>query len=107
MTDLKEKMSAYRKGLSGLPPEYVGLHMSYALQTMPEMLETCGLRKLMTETVTDGWIDSMRVLRVVCEDSKGRLRDVRWSDDNGGSWFERLGSGGQALLFIVGRPGRF
>ena len=102
--DLRRSMKIYRKDLIPLPTRYIELHREAAEATLTELTQRFGLRVLTTEMVSDGWFDGMKVLRVIAEDRAGKLRDVRWSDANGGSWFEQRE--GQSLLWVPDdRPG--
>lgn len=104
--ELRNKMKMYRLGTIALPQEYIDLHQLSARIGKNELTQRLGVRVLAEEMVTDGWIDGMQVLRYICEDFNGKLRDIRWSDANGGSWFEKLASGGQTLLFSpTDKPG--
>jgi len=104
---IKNQMVLYRLGAIPLPKEYIELHQFSARISLPKMAEVHGLRVLHTEMVKDGWCDGMQVLRAICEDMNGVLRDIRWSDANGGSWFEKTASGGQAIVSYTpeDRPG--
>lgn len=106
--ELHSQMRMWRLGLGfSLPEAYVKLHRSVAEINAQEFAASLECRIIAREEVKDGWFDVMKVLRLVCEDSTGQLRDFRWSDANGGSWFERYPSGGQGLVRVVGEPGRF
>lgn len=104
---LKSAMNMWRNGFGPLPTEYITTHRRAAESSIPEMLAKLGFdRVIFTEMVSDGWGDGMRTLRVVCEDRLDALHDMRWSDANGGSWFKKCPSGGQALEFTpADRPG--
>jgi hypothetical protein len=104
---LKIEMKNWRAGFRDLPKEYIELHQFSARISLPKMAEAHGLRVLHTEMVSDGWFDGMKVLRAITEDRNGVLRDIRWSDANGGSWFEKSASGGQSLVNFIpdDRPG--
>ena len=103
---LRADMAAYRTG-EALPMEYRTLHERVARHQLQWFAKEQKVRVIATEMIHDGWVDGMQVLRVVAEDRVGILRDYRWSDANGGSWFEQLPSGGQRLVHKVGSPGRF
>jgi len=109
MSTLKQQMKMYRLGFTGLPREYISVHETAARDSLDEMMKKTNLtRCLTTEMTSDGWCDGMKVLRAVCEDARGNLHDMRWSDSNGGSWFEKFESGGAGLAFIpTNRPGYF
>lgn len=103
--EIKAQMRLFRMDMAPLPAAYIDLHQFSARISLPKLAEAEGFRVLHTEMTSDGWCDGMKVLRAVCEDKSGKLRDIRWSDSNGGSWFEKLESG-QALLNIPDdRPG--
>lgn len=106
-TAIKSAMNLWRLGITPMPPEYITIHREAAEKSLPKMAAMHGLRVLHTEMVSDGWYDGMRVLRAVCEDQTGKFHDMRWSDSNGGSWFEKFQSGGQALVEFTpdDRPG--
>lgn len=108
MKGLKEQMRRWRLGLEAtIPQEYIDLHREAAEKSLPSLCVSHGLRPIATEMVSDGWMDGMTCLRAICEDRLGKLHDMRWSDANGGSWFEKHPSGGAGLVWIPdARPGR-
>lgn len=106
MDALKRDMRLYRMGLAPLPQSYIALHHDAAYASISVLCLKLGLRVIATEMVNDGWMDGMRVVRAICEDRNGDLRDMRWSDSSGGAWYERKKSGGQSIAFIPdNRPG--
>lgn len=100
MSNLKQQMNYYRAGFAPLPVDYIKLHETAARDSLADLCDKHGLRTLATEMTSDGWCDGMRVLRAVCEDRCGKFHDMRWSDSNGGSWFEKYPSGGAGLVWI-------
>jgi hypothetical protein len=103
---IKTEMNKYRMGMRNLPNEYIDIHQMSARIDTSHLLQATGMRKLAEEMISDGWIDGMKVLRLICEDRRGQIHDIRWSDANGGSWFEKLPSGGQVLVLEpLDKPG--
>ncbi len=94
---VKQLMNLYRMGEIALPREYVAAHYQAALASLADITDM-GYRILFQELVDDGWMDGMQVLRLVVEDKQNKLKDIRYSDDNGGSWFEKYPGGGQGLI---------
>jgi len=104
---VRRQMNQYRLGMIRLPNDYIYLHEQAARASLSDMIKKLGLKRCITTLIeNDGWMDGMKIVRAICEDNLGNLRDMRWSDANGGSWFERSASGGQCLAFVPkDRPG--
>ena len=105
---LKQQMRRFRAGLAPIPLSYVMLHHDAAVTDLPRFLAA---RELFLNEVTlerDGWGDGMLVLQAeTIDDRTGKTRIFRWSDANGGSWFERHAHAGQSLVEISpAAPGR-
>ena len=112
ISKIKTDLSAWRAGFAPFPQEYVTLHLDAAKADLDRLLAGQAARLVATQVVGDGWLDGFKVLRVVAEDRSGStasagaavaedrngFRDFRWSDSNGGSWFEKQPSGGSSLI---------
>lgn len=108
--DLKRRMKLWRMGECPLPQEYVMMHKAAALADMPRFLASLNLSCAGTRMVSDGWMDGMRVVEVAgLADpwNGGGTRIFRWSDANGGSWFERLSAGSGLVEVAPNAPGHF
>jgi hypothetical protein len=104
--EVKKGMRFFRMGGS-LPQSYVELHKQYALADVDRLLQKYDLTLIKSEMVNDGWMDGMKVLRLIVEQKNKGFKEIRWSDCNGGCWFEKTPSGGQSLMEIPeNQPGR-
>jgi len=101
---LKQQMNEWRAGLGPLPADYIAMHEAAARHDLPRFLGKLGLVRVRTLMVSDGWCDGMKVLQVEADDA-GTLRTFRWSDSNGGSWFEKR-AGLSLVELAPNAPGR-
>ena len=99
---LAQAMRMWRNGWAPLPQLYVDLHEAAARRQLDGCLKRHELELVETRMVRDGWADGMRVLEVEALDFFNRTQLIRWSDSNGGSWFEQTKGGGWSLLEHVG-----
>ncbi len=104
--NVSDLMKLYRSGFIGVPQEYIALHEIAATDNIGEITKR-GFTIIDKRIVNDGWGDSMKVLEVDAINITGAEKTFRWSDSNGGSWFERSKNCGGQSLFCVpeNRPG--
>ena len=96
---MRADMRLYRLGVAPLPEQYIVMHEWAARLDVSRLLDSMNRRLIEMRLVKDGCLDGMRVLRVICEDMDTmQLHDVRWSDANGGSWFEHMSGSRQLLI---------
>ncbi len=106
---LKIQMRGWREGICEIPQAYIAMHWVAALEDCDRFLTKMKLIQVRVTLVRDGWMDGMRVMEVAAIASfepGQKLRVFRWSDANGGSWFEK--AAGQSLVEVApNAPGRF
>lgn len=95
---IQKAMRSYRLGFGPLPKSYVEWHRERAEATL-EAMKAEGLRVHSTEMRSDGWLDSMRTLRVVAEKA-GKLLDLQWHDGNQ-EFFVKCDGGGSCPLRLA------
>lgn len=104
---LSEQMNTYRSKGGKIPDLYIEVHRMFAHSNIQLLLKTYNYRMIAHEMINDGYPDGMKVLRIICEDIRHRLHDIRWSDANGGCYMKYgSDSGCQTLLKLkVENPG--
>lgn len=95
---IRSAMNVWRRGLGPMPEAYVKLHEKAAWEDMDRFAKEHGLRIIATEMIPQGWMDGMKVLRLVCDDRLGSVCAFRWSDSGGGTWVQECPSGGTKLM---------
>lgn len=98
---IKTEMRFWRMGLGSIPSDYIAIHQMAAMDSLADFCTRFKLTPLKHELVSDGWCDGMKVVEVrVYNQEKDTLETYRWSDSNGGSWFNRQSAGGQSLVEV-------
>lgn len=77
---LKNSMCAWRKGLIGLPKEYITHHAGLAAQELHALVDRYGLTVHHSWSGDDGWLDGMKVIHAVVETRANRLIKLKWHD---------------------------
>lgn len=89
--ELKQKMNMWRAGFAPLPQEYIDLYETTALASLPQFAAFRGWEVHRSYLADDGWGDGMKFICAICEDSKGNLFKIKYSDQ--GTWFRDTGHG--------------
>jgi hypothetical protein len=93
-----EQMVLWRNDLISFPQDYIEFHKDLAEKRLGTLVTDYSLTILKTEMVDDGWLDGMKVLRVVAETKPKNLIDMRWCDAN--QDFMKKGTfGGHTIIF--------
>jgi hypothetical protein len=94
---IRKEMNMWRKGFCAIPQDYLAMHEYCARESLPELEANLDGRVIFVETVSDGWMDGMKVLRAVVETSRHEFVDCRWADSNGGGWWKQ--ANGRTQIF--------
>jgi valyl-tRNA synthetase len=97
---IKRDMNMWRMGFGCLPTDYIALHEEVAREDAERFAKSRGVIIGVTNMISDGWMDGMRVLQLECQGDDGKDVFYTWNTANGGSWFEssRRGSAGGGLV---------
>ena len=99
---VKFDMELWRMG-EGSADSYIAWNRGLAETDLRFFSEANDLKVWGSEMVYDGWLDGIKFLSAIVEDSDGNIRRIKWSDNQ--SWYEKTESGGWGLMSDVRQKG--
>ena len=97
--EINSEMNFWRKGFVAFPSSYIEYHEELAREALENLRLTHMIRVVEIKLERDGWMDGMKVLKVIIETRSGKLEKIIWRDSHSkGNFMMKQESGGQVMI---------